>query len=259
LEQSRPLLEQAGVRIAAVSYDSQEILSRFAEKYGIAFPLLSDSNSIVIRSFGIFNTNIAPGLRAYGVPHPVEYLVASDGIVLQKYFVPNYQHRVAGSAVLLRQFGVVEGNAPVVTLESGALTVQVGLSAAKAFAGQEITFFARFALQAGWHVYGLPLPGSYTATSVTFDDSKIIRQSFDLPQAQPLDIAVLGEILPVYEGAFQGLGSLLLKFPLDAGPTTLSGKVQFQQCSANVCEPPETLPFQLPLTLGPFLVATQGG
>jgi hypothetical protein len=36
----------------------------------------------------------------------------------------------------------------------------------------------------------------------------------------------------------------------------LSGKVQFQQCSASICEPPETLPFELALTLEPFMVAT---
>ena len=43
-----------------------------------------------IRRFVIFNSNMAPDLRAYGVPHSVNYLVAPDGTVLHKYFVPNY-------------------------------------------------------------------------------------------------------------------------------------------------------------------------
>ena len=239
MEQSLPLLEQAGLRIAAISYDSEETLRAFADRYGIGFPLLSDSNSAVIRSFGILNTNIAPGLRAHGVPHPVEYLVAPNGTVLHKYFVPNYQHRVTGSAIVLEEFGVVEANAPVITLQSGALTVRVGLSSAQAFAGQEIGFFAKFALEPEWHVYD--------TTLVAFDDPNVIKQSFSL------------ENLPAYEGKFQGLGSALLKFPIDAGPITLSGKVRFQQCSANICEPPETLPFELSLTLEPFMVATSGG
>jgi hypothetical protein len=68
-------------------------------------------------------------------------------------------------------------------------------------------------------------------------------------------IAALGETIPVYSGSFRGLGSLLLKFPLDAGKTILSGQVRFQQCSDTICEPPETLPFELPLTLEPFVVA----
>ena len=71
------LLEKNGVQIAAVSYDSKEILAAFAQKHSIGFPLLSDQGSETIRKFGIFNLNMAPDLRAYGVPHPVEYLVDS--------------------------------------------------------------------------------------------------------------------------------------------------------------------------------------
>lgn len=226
------MLEKEGVCIAAVSYDSQETLSSFAEKYQVRFPLLSDRDSAVIRSFGIFNTNIAPGLRAHGVPHPVEYLLAPDGMVIRKYFVPNYQHRVTASAVILREFGVSGDDAPRVTLQSGAVTLEIGLSSAKAFAGQELSFFAKFTLEPGWHVYA--------DTLVTFDDPKIIRQSFEFAET------------------FQGLGTLLLKFPLTAGDTTLSGQVRFQQCSETVCEPPESIPFELPLTLEPFVVATPG-
>ncbi|MGH9738548.1 MAG: protein-disulfide reductase DsbD domain-containing protein [Candidatus Acidiferrales bacterium] len=187
----------------------------------------------------------------------MQYLVAPDGIVIRKYFVPNYQHRVAGSAVALQEFGATSHLAPAVTLHSGALTVHLGLSTEQAFAGHEIGFFAKFALEPGWHVYGAPLPENYTVTSVTFDDPSIIRQSFELPPPVPLRIAALGETLPVYSGSFQGSGSLLLKYPLDEGRITLSGRVRFQQCSDTVCEPPETLPFDLPLTLQPFQIAPQ--
>src|SRR5579872_2530918 len=126
------MLERNGLLIAAVSYDSPEVLQAFAEKHGIGFPLLSDRDSAVIRSFGIFNNNIAPGLRAHGVPHPVEYLVAPDGTLIRKYFVPNYQHRVTASEVVLREFGTIGEDAPVVSLRSGALIVEIGFSGAKA-------------------------------------------------------------------------------------------------------------------------------
>jgi hypothetical protein len=250
------MLEKNGVRIAAVRFDSQEILKGFAEEHGIGYPLLSDRDSTVIRRFGIFNFNIAPELRAYGVPHPVNYLVASDGIVIRKYFVPNYQHRVTASAVVLQEFGAVGEDAVKVVLRSSALTVEIGLSAGKAFAGQEISFYARFKLEPGWHVYGTPLPEAYTATSIAFDDPKIVRQSFGLPEAKPMIIAALSETLPVYDGSFQGRGSLLLKFPLEAGRIVLSGKLRFQQCGDTVCEAPEAVPFELPLTIEPFVVPT---
>lgn len=171
------MLEKNGVRIAAVSYDSQEILRGFADKHGVGFPLLSDHDSTVIRRFGIFNTNIAAGLRAHGVPHPVEYLVAPDGKLIRKYFVDNYQHRVTASAVVLHEFGVVGEQAPMITLHSGALTLEIGLSSPSAFAGQEIGLFANFKLEPGWHVYGTPLPDHYTAGQLP----STIRRSYGNP------------------------------------------------------------------------------
>ena len=249
------MLEKHGVWIGAVSYDSQEALKGFADKHGIGFPLLSDSDSAVIRRFGIFNSNIAPDLRAYGVPHPVEYLVAPDGMVIRKYFVSNYQHRVTASSVVLQEFGDLGEGGAATTLQSGALMVEVRLSCAKAFAGQEIGYSARFKLEPGWHVYGTPLPDGYTATSITFNDPKIVRQSLVFPQAHPMEITALGETLPAYSDSFQALGSLLLKFPIDAGKTVLSGELRFQQCSDTVCDPPQTIPFELPLTIAQFMDA----
>ncbi len=251
------MLEQNGVHIAAVSYDSQEILAAFAQKHSIGFPLLSDRDSQTIRKFGIFNFNMAPDLRAFGVPHPVEYLVSPDGIVVQKYFVPNYQHRVTGSAVALREFGTVETDAPVATFESGALAVRIGLSSARAFSGQEIGFFAHFALQPGWHIYGAPVPEAYTTTSIIFESPSVVRQKLELPEAELLDIPALGETLPVYSGSFQAIGTLLLKHPLPNRPLVLPGRLAFQQCSDTVCEPPETKSFELALTLQPFMVSEQ--
>ena len=60
--------------------------------------------------------------------------------------------------------------------------MKIGLSGAKAFAGQEIGFFAKFQLEPGWHIYGTPLPAAYTAASIGFDDPEIIRQSFSFPR-----------------------------------------------------------------------------
>jgi hypothetical protein len=256
LEQSRRMLESNGVRLAAISYDSQDVLAAFAQKYSIGFPLLSDKGSDTIRKFGIFNFNMAPDLRSYGVPHPVEYLVNPAGIVIKKYFVDNYQHRVTGSAVALAEFGTVENGAPTVVLESGALVVRVGFPSAHAFAGQEIGFFVDFALQAGWHIYGTPLPAGYTTTSVIFESPAIASQELQLPAAEMLELPALGETLPVYSGSFRAIGRLLLKFPLPEGRLVLPGRLVFQQCSDSVCEVPETMSFELALTLEPFIVSS---
>jgi hypothetical protein len=249
------MLEKNGVHIAAVSYDSEEILAAFARKHSIGFPLLSDKNSEAIRKFGIFNTNMAPDLSAYGVPHPVEYLVSPDGFVVRKYFVPNYQHRVTASSIALREFGSVDSDAPTVTLVRGALTIRIGFPSPRAFAGQEISFFADFVLQPGWHIYGDPLPAGYTTTSITFDGPGVVKQVLEFPTAKLLDIPMLGETLPVYSGSFMGIGTLLLKYPLPEGRLVLPGRLVCQQCSDTVCEPPETMSFELALMLEPFLIS----
>jgi AhpC/TSA family protein/cytochrome c biogenesis DsbD-like protein len=253
LEQSRETLGTNGVRIAAVSYDSVPTLKNFAAQHGIGFPLLSDGDSAVIRSLGIFNMNIAPGLRAHGVPHPVDYLVAPDGVVIRKYFVPNYMHRVTASSVVLREFGAASG--PAVALRSGPLTVEVALSGARAFAGQEIGFAAKFTLQQGWHVYGTPLPDPYTAVSIVFDDPNVTHQLLELPDARFVEFPALDETLPVYSDSFEAKGSLLLRFPLAAGNIRLRGELRFQMCSETVCEAPAAIAFELPLVIEPFLVA----
>ncbi len=243
------------MRIAAVSYDSQATLAAFAQKHAIQFPLLSDKNSETIRRFGIFNFNMAPELRSYGVPHPVEYLVSPDRTVVRKYFVPNYQHRVTGSAVALREFGAVDDGSPAVTLESGALAVRIGFPSAKAFAGQEVAFFVRFALQPGWHIYGSSVSHPYTGTSITFEGAEVVSQRFELPAPEILNLPSLGETLPVHNGSFQGIGAVLLKHPLPEEKLVLRGKLNFQQCSDLVCEAPQTLSFELPLTLERFVVS----
>jgi hypothetical protein len=255
LEQSRPLLENSGVKIAAISYDSGDILAAFAQKHGIGYPLLSDEGSEVIRRFRIFNFNMAPELRAYGVPHPVEYLISADGVVVKKYFVDNYQHRVAASAVALEEFNEVGGDAPLMTLEDGALRAQIGFPSRRAFAGQEVGFFARFSLQPGWHVYGSPLPAGYAAFSIEFQSPAVIEQDVTLPQPKMIEFPTLNQTLPAYGGSFEIQGRLLLKFPLPEGELVLPGQLRFQQCGEDVCEPPQTLPFELVLILEPFVVS----
>ncbi len=59
-------LESAGIGIAAISYDSQEVLADFADKRGITFPLLSDIDSATITDFGILNTVVVESLGPNG-------------------------------------------------------------------------------------------------------------------------------------------------------------------------------------------------
>jgi hypothetical protein len=143
----------------------------------------------------------------------------------------------------------------MVTLESRALAVQIGFPSPKVFAAQEVSFFANFALQPGWHIYGTPLPAAYTATSIVFEDPSVIRCQLELPPPGMLEIPALKETLPVYGGSFRAIGTLLLKYPLPEGRLVLKGRLAFQQCGETVCEPPQTIPFELAVQVEPFVIS----
>ena len=85
------------MQVVGISYDSLDILSAFAEKNGLSFPLLSDEGSKTIDAYGIRNTAMdgkkfgANDLS--GVPHPGTYIVGKDGTIEAKLFLKRYQER----------------------------------------------------------------------------------------------------------------------------------------------------------------------
>ena len=52
---TRPLREEAGIRVYGVSHDSPEQLRAFADEHDVTYELLSDADSAVIREFGILD------------------------------------------------------------------------------------------------------------------------------------------------------------------------------------------------------------
>ena len=80
----------SGIGVAAISYDSTEVLNDFAEKRGITFPLLSDKDSAVITEFGILNTVVAEGL---GPNRDNPEVVAATSMWLRQFLTPSLSDR----------------------------------------------------------------------------------------------------------------------------------------------------------------------
>ena len=246
-------------------------MRRFAEAYGIEYPMLSDHGSKVISAFGILNTNVPEDHpMLYGIPFPGDYLIAPDGTVIDKLFLPNYEHRASASQVALRHSAGPGTNS--VQLKTDVLSAIISLSTDRCFPGQELGLSLELHLEPGWHTYGEPLPENYQRTALEFAGRLVAEYSIELPAAKPLLLKALDETLPVYEGEIRAYGKLGIRWspPIPAkfleplGPLIqpglyyLDGLFRFQACSDQICEPPQALKFQLPLTIQGGIPAPPG-
>lgn len=91
-------VEAKGAQLVAISYDSPEILKRFAAKKSITYPLLSDTGSKTIDAYGIRNKE-ATG-RTDGIPYPGTYVIGTDGVIRVKLFLEGYEERHSTAALL---------------------------------------------------------------------------------------------------------------------------------------------------------------
>jgi DsbC/DsbD-like thiol-disulfide interchange protein len=210
--------------------------------------MLSDKGSAVIRKFGILNANIPEGHPFFGIPFPGDYLIDAGGTVRDKEFLPNYETRPAASEVLLKNFGVGAGGSAV-EITGGDVRATIRTSSDRAVPGRELGVSAEFEIPSGWHIYGQPLPDNYVATSLEFDSETVTAQSFDFPKATPVEFKSLGETLPVYSGSVRAFGRILIKSGLKPGEYKLKGTLRFQECSEQICELPQKIAFEIPITI----------
>jgi peroxiredoxin len=91
LQANLAALEQAGITVVGISYDSVDTLARSAPKHGLTFTLLSDEGSRTIDAFGIRNQE-AKGKGA-GIPHPAIFILDQHGVIRAKLMHEGYRTR----------------------------------------------------------------------------------------------------------------------------------------------------------------------
>jgi peroxiredoxin Q/BCP len=79
-------------QVIAISYDSVEVLSKFADKHKITFPLLSDPDSKTITAYGLLNKE-AKDTKVEGIPYPGTMLLDKESVIRAKLFVEGYKER----------------------------------------------------------------------------------------------------------------------------------------------------------------------
>lgn len=100
LRQAQDALRARGYGLAALSYDSPEVLAQFAARRDIGYPLLSDPQSATIDAFGIRDPQYPPGHMVHGVPQPAIFILSRDGVVQAKLAEEGYRNRPPTAGVL---------------------------------------------------------------------------------------------------------------------------------------------------------------
>ena len=281
LQDQLAALAQEGIGIAAVSYDSTEVLADFARRRGITFPLLSDDDSKVITEFGILNTVAEEGLGPdadnpevqadvaryvsvfgasqliVGTPYPGTFMVDRRGRVTSRFFEEFYRERNTTSNVMLK-LGVGVSPIEAVQGETAHLkftaypsnsTVTVGTRFSLALEvepGENMHVYAPGAEEKGYRVIGFNLAPNPLARvePVAYPESEIYY-------FEPLD-----EHVPVYQDKFTLLQEIVMDASRDAETVmgeldalTLTGTLEYQACDDAICFLPQSVPVSFTLDL----------
>lgn len=93
-------LAQRGYALVGLSYDSPEVLAKFAAERKVSWPLLSDPQSKVIDGWQLRDPAYPSGNRAHGVPLASVYVIDKKGIIRARLMEANYRVRPQPEAVL---------------------------------------------------------------------------------------------------------------------------------------------------------------
>jgi peroxiredoxin Q/BCP len=91
-------IEETGVQLVGISYDSPAVLKSLSERAKITFPLLSDTESKTIDAYHIRN-DTAKG-KAEGVPNPGTFILDGQGVIRAKLFLEGYRDRHTTDALI---------------------------------------------------------------------------------------------------------------------------------------------------------------
>ena len=235
----------------AISYDGQDVLREFAAKHGITYYLLSDEGSRVIREFGILNTDIPEDDEEnYGIPRPGSYLVGEDGLVFEKTFFEEHRKRESINDMLQEGFevgGVETGEAQ--TVQTDELAARAYFASPTIRPSQFNVLTLEVGMADGLHVNGRPLPEGFIPIELTVDGgTALVVDRVEYPETETMEIAGLGEKLPVHSGRFKIKAICVGTRDAEEGPIAVVASLRYQACDETACYLPQTVTMPVSLT-----------
>jgi len=245
-----PAILKQGLGVAAISYDSVAVLKNFADRQHITYPLLSDSGSKTIRTFGILNESVKPDTAFYGIPYPGTFIVNVRGKVMSKYFEDDFRERVSASDILIRESGKQADAARGVS-ETKHLRVASSASTQVARPGHRIVLSLDVNLNPRMHVYAPGVQG-YIPIEWKLEEGPTAKpHAFAYPASQMMHLKVIGETVPVYRDRIRinreitfGPEDALKPLVTPAGELILKGSFRYQACDDRECYIPQTIPLE---------------
>jgi len=259
LQNAKAKFEHQGIKLAAISYDSQAILKEFARRYKIEFPLLADPESRVIRSFKVLNEE-AKGMNK-GMAHPGFFYIDQSGVIGERYFEAKYTNRFTANNVIGKLFPELTEEVSQ-TAEAPHLRLSLLQSDRTVVPGSRLTLMVDVELPPGVHVYSPGVKGCKPMQLVLHPSGGSEPAPPLYPSSKILYLQAIKEQVPVFEGKFRitqdvtipvskvGAG---IRAVLGAAKTlSISGELQYQACDATICYPPTSVPVRWELKVEPL-------
>jgi len=129
--------------LAAISYDTEEILKYFADRHKIEYPMLADPDSKTIQTYGVLNQE-ATGMQK-GFARPGYFFIDPNGIIREKFFEAKYRERPTGNSMISKLFPEL-GQEVTETVEAPHLQLALEQSDSIGVPGTRVTLVAEVRL-----------------------------------------------------------------------------------------------------------------
>ena len=239
-----PKLEASGVALFAVSYDPVAVLRAFADKHGIAFPLLSDEGSRVIRRLGLINERVQEDHAAYGIkpdprhtnlPYPGVFVLDESGVIVGKQFHESYRERDTGAALLAQTLRILDPGPGSTSGGAGdPIQVVAWLDSPTYSFFQRIHLNVELRMAPGFRVCASPAPDGMVPLTVHVSEiAGVDMGAVEWPAAQSSRVPGLDGAVPVHTGTVRALVPLTFAAPPGGGDLNVELTVGYQGCSGS--------------------------
>ncbi len=240
------------MKIVGLSYDSREILSDFARRKGIDFPLLADSDSSSLDKLGLVNPE-GKGMTK-GVALPGILVLDADGVIRETFFEDSYAVRPSAGSVLASLYP----ETAVVPELPDSQDYRLSQTGSEGIAGSSWELIVEFPLPPKAHLYA-PGNTSYQPLQLTLESNPFLEfGEARYPESQVLELEAIGESVPVF--SHHVALKIPLKIALNDQTKTLKapldikvkGVLQYQICTDKTCYLPQQHEVEWTVTIKPL-------